>query len=122
MIEQGEISDAFYIVRDGEVVVSRKEAGEMMRVGKHGYFGERALPASLFPAPVVGFMCEQLQRAMKEDDPDLVGELLDPNAQWLRDRKERLATSAPLAVRAPVRTLVAPILALVAPPNPGGPS
>ena len=43
MIEQGEISDAFYIVRDGEVVVSRKEAGEMTRIGKHGYFGERAL-------------------------------------------------------------------------------
>ena len=43
VIEQGEISDAFYIIRDGEVVVSRKEAGETMRIGKHGYFGERAL-------------------------------------------------------------------------------
>ena len=40
-------------------------------------FGERSLPASLFPAPVVGFLCEQLQRAMAADDPDLAGELLD---------------------------------------------
>lgn len=40
-------------------------------------FDERSLPASLFPPNVPAFMREQLVGAMKDDDPDLAGELLD---------------------------------------------
>ena len=32
----------------------------------------------------------------------VVGSVLDPNAQWLKDRKENLAADAPLKVRAPI--------------------
>ena len=40
-------------------------------------FDERSLPPSLFPQSVPQFMREQLQKAIKADDPDLTGELLD---------------------------------------------
>ena len=40
-------------------------------------FDERSLPPSLFPPSVPEFMREQLKKAIKADDPDLAGELLD---------------------------------------------
>ena len=40
-------------------------------------FDERSLPQSLFPPSVPAFMREQLAAAIKADDPDLAGELLD---------------------------------------------
>ena len=40
-------------------------------------FDERSLEPSLFPPMVPAFLREQLHAAMKADDPDLAGELLD---------------------------------------------
>ena len=40
-------------------------------------FDERSLPPSLFPPTVPDFLREQLRAAIKADDPDLAGELLD---------------------------------------------
>ena len=40
-------------------------------------FDERSLSPELFPPSVPAFMREQLRRAIKADDPDLAGELLD---------------------------------------------
>ena len=40
-------------------------------------FDERSLPPSLFPPEVPAFMREQLKHAIKANDPDLAGELLD---------------------------------------------
>jgi len=40
-------------------------------------FDERSLPPTLFPPTVPAFLREQLRGAMKADDPDLAGELLD---------------------------------------------
>jgi len=35
----------------------------------------------------------------------VIGDLIEPDAQWLKDRKEKLATSAPIAVKAIILTL-----------------
>ena len=38
---------------------------------------------------------------------EVLGTALTPDAQWLRDRREKLAASAPLAIRAPVFAIFA---------------
>jgi hypothetical protein len=45
--------------------------------GARSQFDERSLPASLFPSTVPAFLREQLHAAIKADDPDLAGEVLD---------------------------------------------
>ena len=40
-------------------------------------FDERSLPPSLFPAEVPSYLREQMKHAIRADDPDLAGELLD---------------------------------------------
>ena len=50
---------------------------------------------------------------------EVIGAAVTPTAQWLLDRRENLAASAPLAIRAPVFVIFAALAVPVGPyPNP----
>ena len=43
VITEGEVADAFYIIKAGEAIVSTKQRGEIITLGDGDYFGEMAL-------------------------------------------------------------------------------
>lgn len=99
VIEQGEVSSAFYVIRAGEAVVTKKEniddqeeqPTELMRIGPSDYFGERALLNDAPRAATVRATSELEVLFIKREAFEMVLGPLDYMIDHDRRRREKKA-------------------------------
>ena len=87
---EGELGDAFYIIKSGEVIVTAKaETGEMTvaRLGEAEFFGEIALVTDQPRIATVTTISETELLVMEKDDFDAIVELISPDLEQASSRR-----------------------------------